>query len=147
MRNIYVADCHFSGTDIGLRFKSNAGRGGLVKDIFIDRISMRNIKNEAISFDTWYEDVPAGTVKQSSQAMPDKTPEFTGFRISNIDCLGAKAAITITGLPQMPVHDIYFDNISITAGKGITQTDATALHFTKTTIIATTDPKQSVTIK
>ena len=147
MRNIYVADCHFSGTDIGLRFKSNAGRGGLVKDIFIDRISMRNIKNEAISFDTYYEDAPAGSAKQSSQALPDKTPEFTNFRISNIDCQGAKAAIVVTGLPQMPVHDIYFDNISITAGKGMKTTDATGLHFTKTKIIATTDPKQSVTIK
>jgi polygalacturonase len=140
MRNIYVADCNFIGTDIGLRFKSNAGRGGLVKDIFIDRISMRNIVHEAISFDTWYEDVPAGTIKQTSQAIPDKTPEFTAFHISNIVCEGAKAAIVITGLPQLPVHDIYFNNISITADKGITATDAATLHFSKTKIIAVSGP-------
>ena len=143
MRNIYVADCSFTGTDIGLRFKSNAGRGGLVKDIFIDRISMRQIVHEAISFDTYYEDAPAGAAKQTSQALPDKTPEFTAFHISNIACEGAKTAIAITGLPQMPVHDIYFNNLSITAGNGITATDAAALHFSKTKIITAPGPVYS----
>ena len=143
MRNIYVADCLFSGTDIGLRFKSNAGRGGLVKDIYIDRISMRDILHEAISFDTYYEDAPAGTARQSSQALPDKTPEFTGFHISHIDCQGAKTAIAITGLPQMPVHDIYFDTVSISADKGVVLTDARALHFSKTKIVAASGPAYS----
>lgn len=140
MRNIYVADCFYDGTDIGLRIKSNAGRGGLVKDIYIDRIAMRNIKNEAISFDTYYEDVPAGAVKQVSQAQAEKTPEFTGFHISNIDCRGAKTAIAVTGLPQMPVHDIYFNNVSITATKGVLLTDAANLHFTKTKITPSSGP-------
>ncbi|MBS1563831.1 MAG: right-handed parallel beta-helix repeat-containing protein, partial [Bacteroidetes bacterium] len=140
MRNIYVADCRFTGTDIGLRFKSNAGRGGLVKDIYIDGITMRDIRNEAISFDTYYEDAPAGAEKQVTQAMADKTPEFTGIHISNIRCEGAKTAIAITGLPQMPVHDIFFDTVSIKAGKGVTLTDAASLHFKKTVIIPASGP-------
>ncbi|HXO78225.1 MAG TPA: glycoside hydrolase family 28 protein, partial [Puia sp.] len=60
MANIFVSDCLFSGTDVGLRFKSNKGRGGLVKDIFIQDITMRDIVREAILFDTYYEDMPAG---------------------------------------------------------------------------------------
>jgi len=140
MRNIFVTDCHFTGTDIGLRFKSNAGRGGLVKDIFVDNIVMRDIQHEAISFDTYYEDVPAGTAKTTSSAIDGKTPEFTAFHISNVDCQGAKTAIAITGLPQAPVHDIWFENIIITADKGMQATDAAGLHFSKTKIMSAKDP-------
>ncbi|HEY4149962.1 MAG TPA: glycoside hydrolase family 28 protein [Chitinophagaceae bacterium] len=139
MRNIFVSDCHFIGTDVGIRVKSNAGRGGLVKDIFVEHISMRNIVHEAISFDTYYEDAPAGT-SSLPQHGSDKIPEFTGFHISNIECLGAKNAISIRGLPQMPVHDIYFDNVSITAEEGVTAIDAGALHFNKTKIMTANSP-------
>jgi len=53
-----------------LRFKSNMGRGGLVNDIFIRNISMRNIVNEAVLFDTYYEDAPAGASKDPNQQKP-----------------------------------------------------------------------------
>ncbi|MCU0323153.1 MAG: glycoside hydrolase family 28 protein, partial [Chitinophagaceae bacterium] len=37
-RNIYVDNCTFIGTDIGLRFKTTRGRGGIVENIFINNI-------------------------------------------------------------------------------------------------------------
>jgi len=125
IHNIFVSDCTFSGTDVGLRFKSNMGRGGLVNDIFIRNISMMNIAGAAVLFDTYYEDVPAGTTQDPNRARPtDKTPEFRDFHISNINCQGAKTAIAITGLPQMPVSRIFFDKVTITAGKGVVATQA-----------------------
>jgi len=39
-RNIKVSNCTFIGTDVGLRFKSNRGRGGIVEDIYIENIKM-----------------------------------------------------------------------------------------------------------
>ncbi len=140
MRNIFVSDCHFIGTDAGIRVKSNAGRGGLVKDIYIEHIAMRNIVREAIVFDTYYEDVPAGKTNEAAKHPSDKIPEFTGFHISDIDCQGAKIAIAITGLPQMPIHDIYFNNIVITADKGMEATEAAGLHFNKTKILTVSNP-------
>jgi polygalacturonase len=138
MRNIFVTDCQFIGTDVGIRVKSNAGRGGLVKDIYIDHISMRNIVHEAVLFDTYYEDAQAGSSAQKHAS--DKIPEFTAFHISDIDCQGAKTAIAITGLPQMAIHDLYFDNISITSDKGVTTTEAANLRFNKTKIISSDNP-------
>jgi polygalacturonase len=130
MRNIFVSNCNFDGTDAGIRVKSNAGRGGLVKDIFIDNIFMSAIVNDAVVFDTYYEDMPAGSVKDpSAKVVRDKIPEFTDFHISNVFCNGAKKAISITGLTDMPVHNIYFEHLTISADAGLTATDAAALDL------------------
>ncbi len=134
MENIYVTDCDFDGSDIGIRVKSNPGRGGLVKDIYIDNIKMKNIKEEAILFTTYYEDMPAGKAAANNnggEAVDDKIPHFTNFHISNVQCEGAATAISITGLPQMPVDSIYMDNMNITAKKGFVSTDAKDIFMNK----------------
>jgi polygalacturonase len=123
MHDIFVSDCTFIGTDIGLRFKSNMGRGGLVNDIFVSDITMKNIVKEAVLFDTYYEDMPAGSTRRPDRPT-DKIPEFRDFHISHIDCQGASTAIAITGLPQMPVSNISFDSVTIHATKGLTATQA-----------------------
>ena len=40
VRNVKVSNCTFIGTDIGLRFKTTRGRGGLVENVDIDHIYM-----------------------------------------------------------------------------------------------------------
>jgi len=125
MNNIYVSDCNFIGTDIGIRVKSNAGRGGLVHNIYVENITMKNIKNEAILFSSYYEDVPAGKeAKDVVTTARDKVPEFTGFYLKNIQCDGAKQAVSIIGLPEMQVHDINLENITIQSNKGFNATEA-----------------------
>lgn len=137
MKNIYVSDCRFIGTDVGIRVKSNAGRGGLVHNIYIDNIDMANIVNEAILFDTYYEDVPAGKEKADVKTkLQDKVPDFTKFYLKNIYCKGAATAIKITGLSQQPVHDIYFENISISANQGFVSQDAKDIYLKNVTIDA-----------
>lgn len=122
MHDIFVSDCNFIGTDVGLRFKSNTGRGGLVNDIYVSNITMKNIVNEAVLFDTYYEDAPAGATHHDHPN--DKIPEFQDFHLSHIDCQGAATAIAITGLPQMPVNNIAFDSVTIHATRGLTATQA-----------------------
>ena len=53
-RNMWISNCTFIGTDIGLRFKTTRGRGGLVENIFIRDIYMKDIPGEAILFDMYY---------------------------------------------------------------------------------------------
>ncbi|MFT3679659.1 MAG: glycoside hydrolase family 28 protein [Ferruginibacter sp.] len=135
MQNIYVADCNFIGSDIGIRVKSNPGRGGLVKDIYIDNIGMKNIKEEAILFTTYYEDMPAGkTSKDTSEREDGKIPRFTEFHISNVKCEGAATAVSIIGLKEVPVSKIYLENIDITAGKGFVSTDAENIYLKNVTL-------------
>lgn len=47
VRNLHVSNCTFMGTDVGLRFKSNRGRGGIVQNIYISEIEMINIPAQA----------------------------------------------------------------------------------------------------
>ena len=139
MHDIFVSDCVFIGTDIGLRFKSNMGRGGLVNDIFVSDIVMRNIVNEAVLFDTYYEDVPAGSTRRTERPT-DKTPEFRDFHISHIDCQGATTAIAITGLPGMPVRDVSFDSVTIRATRGLTATQAKNIDLHDVRLDVTENP-------
>ena len=141
MKNIFVTDCNFIGTDIGIRVKSNAGRGGLVKDIYITNIFMSDIVGEAVLFDTYYEDVPAGKTADSVRTvLRDKTPQFRDFYISNVHCNGAKTAISIIGLPEMPVRNIYFENMTISATNGFVANDATDISLKKVKLITLLQP-------
>jgi polygalacturonase len=142
MKNIYVTNCNFLGTDIGIRVKSNAGRGGSVHAVFIDQISMSKIINEAILFDTYYEDVPAGKEKGATRISGnnDKIPDFHDFHISNVICKGAKTAMFFRGLPEMPVHDIHFENVNIEAEEGVMAKSIKDIEFKNVKLVTSKQP-------
>lgn len=126
-RNIHVNNCLFIGTDVGLRFKSTRGRGGVVEDIFISNIGMANIAGDAITFDLYYggkapleasTDGTTGTTP-AIPAVDETTPSFRNLYISDITCNGAKRAIYINGLPEMPIKNVSVSNSIINATQGV----------------------------
>jgi len=148
-RNIMVSDCTFIGTDIGLRFKTTRGRGGVVEKIFIRNISMMNIVGDAIFFDMYYMAKDPIALAGDSAALPGKkilpvteaTPQFRDFHIKNVVCNGAANAIFIRGLPEMKIKDIFLDSMVLKTKKGIECTDAGNIHFNNIKLIsANTDP-------
>lgn len=126
-RKLYVSDCTFIGTDIGLRFKTTRGRGGVVEDVYISNIHMKDIPGEAILFDMYYEAVDpvpaAGETRQPPKVehrpVSEETPQFRNFHISNIQCDGASKAVFIRGLPEMPIRDIVIENLHARAAGGV----------------------------
>ncbi len=134
MKNISVKNCDFIGTDIGLRFKSVRAKGGLVEDIYVDSVFMKDIANQAILFNTYYE---VSRMRQEEQkfAVNEKTPRFRNFYITNIVCNGAKNAIEITGLPEMPIKDISLKNITISATRGFSSENAENINLNNVKII------------
>jgi polygalacturonase len=134
VRNMTVRNCTFMGTDIGLRFKSTRGRGGVVEKIFISGIRMENIPGDAINFNLYYGgksplDETAGNAETNFPPVTDATPQFRDIHLENIICRGAQNAIVLKGLPEMPLHDITLKNVSITSQKGVSVTDAENISF------------------
>ena len=111
VRHILVEDCTFSGTDIGIRFKSTMGRGGVVEDIQIQNIQMADIIGEAMIFTMGYVLVNIEDPKEGKQ-QPDREdiPEFKNITMDHIICNGAKIAMKIEGLEQLPIHNITVKN-------------------------------------
>ncbi|MDP3180836.1 MAG: glycoside hydrolase family 28 protein, partial [Bacteroidota bacterium] len=114
VKNLHVSNCTFIGTDVGLRFKSNRGRGGVVENIYISNIEMMNIPTQAISFNLFYsgrsasEDLEAGTDGTVAKLLPvtEETPQFKNIFIRNVNCKGAMLGIQLQGLPEMNLENV-----------------------------------------
>ena len=137
VENIKVSNCRFLGTDVGLRFKSKRGRGGVVKNIYISDIYMKDILADAILFDLFYggkSAVEAAAEKDETINVPavpvdETTPEFRDIYISNVCCNGASRAMLFNGLPEMPVTNINVSDCTITADEGITLRNSQDITF------------------
>lgn len=141
-RNIFVSDCSFMGTDKGLRFKTTRGRGGVVENIYIRNIYMKDIVGEAIFFDMYYfAKPPAAGQEEAVPPVTEATPQFRNMEISNIVCNGAGKGIFMRGLPEMSVTGIRLDNIILKAKKGIELTEVKDISLSKVQLVTgITDP-------
>lgn len=121
-RNIFVSNCTFIGSDIGLRFKTTRGRGGVVENIFIKDIAMKDIVHEAILFDMYYGGKSPGeddnVNDQAVVPVTEATPSFRKFYVDNVACNGAEKALMIRGLPEMGIKDIHIENSTFKTNKG-----------------------------
>ena len=142
-KNLYVENCTFIGTDIGLRFKTTRGRGGVVENVFINNISMKDVVGEAILFDMYYaaqDPVPlAGEKREPPKVVilpvTEGTPQFRKFYVNNVVCDGAEKAVFIRGLPEMNIRDIELKNMIIQARHGIEMSEATGVSFKNVEVI------------
>ncbi|GMV90428.1 MAG: polygalacturonase [Candidatus Hydrogenedentota bacterium] len=110
IRNVYVHSCVFDGTLIGIRLKSTRGRGGVVERLWFENIDMTNIQSDAIQMTTAYR-AWMGTTD-------GKAPLFRDIAFRDIHVDGAKRAASIEGLPEAPIEDLRFENVSIDATEG-----------------------------
>lgn len=140
VKNVKVSNCTFIGTDVGLRFKSNRGRGGVVENIYINNINMVNIPAEALLFDLFYGgNSPVPTAEEKSfdkeklaamiPPVSEETPAFKNIYINNVTCKGAGRAILLQGLPEMNLKNIKLNNVRIEAIKGIEMIDADGIEM------------------
>jgi polygalacturonase len=143
VRNMHVSNCTFIGTDVGLRFKSNRGRGGVVENIYISNVEMMNIPAQAISFNLFYggtsptDDIEAVGDVKAPVALPvtEETPQFKNIFIKNVNCKGAFQGIVLQGLPEMNLKNVQLENILIESDNGMVCSDATGVKIKNLTLI------------
>lgn len=143
VRNVLVQNCTFIGTSLGLRFKTSRSRGGLVENIHIRGIRMTGIEGSAIDFNFFYF-----SEGQASAAVPpvtEETPVFRNILFEDIVSRGSKAAFTLRGLPEMPLRDITFRDVSLSAATGADLAYGERIVFDRVNIRAQQGPPLKAT--
>lgn len=143
VRNMFISDCTFMGSDVGLRFKTARGRGGVVENIYVNNINMTEIPGEAILFDMYYaaKDPVRADGKENelptikAEPLNEGTPQFKKFYIKNIVCKGAETAILIRGLPEMAIKNINIENAMIESNKGLVCVEAENISLKNVTLL------------
>ena len=142
-RNLYADNNTFIGTDIGLRFKTTRGRGGIVENIWVTNTTMKDIAAEAILFDMYYaaQDpvVLAGEKREPPKVetlpVTEGTPQFRNFYITNVVCNGAAKAIFVRGLPEMNIKNIVLKDMVLQADKGLDMTEGNGITLQNVQLI------------
>ena len=138
VENILVRGCRFIGTDVGLRFKSTRGRGGLVKDIWCQDIYMKDIVTFGVTFNLYYAGVAATEmadgIVEPEVPVDETTPVFRDIHFDGLVCSSANQAIYINGLPELPVTGLSFSNSTFTAKKGLEMHNEDGTTFDNVTI-------------
>ena len=152
VRNSQVSNCQFLGTDVGLRFKSRRGRGGVVENIYISNVNMIDIATEPILFDLFYGGKSAlESLTDENQIAPEQvvpqvdetTPTFRNIFISHLSCSNARRAMYFNGLPECPIRNINVDHVSIHADYGAEMKESEGITLNNISIY----PKEGVVMK
>ncbi len=127
VKNISVANCQFLGTDVGLRFKSCRGRGGVVENIYIRDINMFNITTDSFLFDLYYGGKSASESLEDGDEPPmdtkvppvdETTPAFRNIYVKNLTSRNARRAMFFNGIPEMKIKNINVENVTISSTYG-----------------------------
>jgi polygalacturonase len=135
VRNVAVRNCTFEDTENGLRIKSDLRRGGLVENISYSDITMSNVV-PAITFTCFYQNSSAGDPARKSAAETDplsaaiqNLPMYRNIRVSNLRATSLKSAGVILGMPDNCITNVVFDNVQISAPRGMTIRNAKGIQF------------------
>ncbi len=151
VRNILVERCTFLGTDVGLRFKTTRGRGGVVERIWIRDIQMKDIPTDAIGFNMYYGGEAPTDGAEAADVAPRPavpvgagTPQFRDIVLTRILCRGAERAVMLEGLPEMPIRGIVLDDVRVSAKKGLVAVDADAITLSRVEIAPRSGPALAI---
>ena len=113
--DIKVTNCTYIGTDAGLRFKSARGRGGEVRDIWIENVQMKDIVQNSVIFNLHYMLGNASSngddlVREEAVPFDETTPTIRDIHFKNVTVSGADRCIFINGLPESKIRNITFED-------------------------------------
>jgi polygalacturonase len=116
VRRVAISNCVFVGTERGIRLKSRRGRGGVVEDIRVTNVIMDSVRCPFIMnlfYDYGVTD-PELAFDKNARPVNEGTPRFRRIGFSHITARNAQyAAAFLVGLPEMPIADVWFEDVTI----------------------------------
>jgi polygalacturonase len=126
IRHVVALNNRSTGTTAGIIFKSAKTRGGVVEDVLVRGLVLENVPT-AFSFTLdWNPSYSYATIPKDSTnppahwrvlATPVTPPErglaeFRDITIEDVTVTGARRVFAAAGLPQRPIHDVRWRNVS-----------------------------------
>lgn len=111
IRNITASNIVSVGTDVGVRIKSQRGRGGVLENFRFDNWVIEGAKKVAFEITMRYG-------RTAEAPVSEKTPLYRNFSYSNMTVVNAKKVATLEGLPERSVEQIRFSDVTATGTTG-----------------------------
>lgn len=112
IRNLYVHDCVFDDTGVGIRFKTRRPRGGGGENLTYERIRM-NLRFTAIKWDMLGSSAHVGDLAQRlpARVLNSLTPFYRNIHIKDILIDKATHFVKVIGIPESPVTRLTIENV------------------------------------
>lgn len=130
VRNVYMHDCDFEGTDRVLRIKSRPGRGGVVENVWVENVTARDLKREVVILNMDY-------TSDKNAIVDPAAPTFRNIHVRKLAATGAPVAVRITGMENSPIRDVFFEDVAIVAERGVLATHAENISFVRSALVPT----------
>ncbi|KDN54221.1 glycoside hydrolase family 28 protein [Flavobacterium seoulense] len=114
IRNLYVHDCVFKDSGVGIRFKTRRSRGGGGENLIYERIRM-NLDQTAIKWDMLGSSGSVGDLaaRLPARAINKLTPKFQNITIKDIIVENCTTFIKVFGIPETPVNHLSIENAKV----------------------------------
>ncbi|MBQ9399754.1 MAG: glycoside hydrolase family 28 protein [Bacteroidales bacterium] len=118
VRDVYLHDCVFRGTDHAVRFKTRRPRGGFVENVTVERVTA-NVKHQALWAEMLGSERWVGELahRYPAREITPLTPWFRNFTIRDMEITGCETLVDMAGLPEMPLRNVSISNITAKCGQ------------------------------
>jgi len=138
LSGLTVSNCTFNGTDSGIRIKTVRGNGGILQNATYENLTLTDVRNPIYINDYYPErNAPKDPATEAAMPVTDRTPINRNITIRDVVITDCPNAGTIRGLPEMPITDLTFSNVTITATAGMKIYHARGVHFLDSKITVT----------
>ena len=112
VKNVYMHDCVFDGTQQAFRFKSLRTRGGGIENIYVERVRA-TLTHSALYCDLLNSVKWAGeyAYRYPAREITKYTPEFKNISIHDVEILGCEKLVEVHTIPERPVRSLFFGNV------------------------------------
>ena len=114
IRNLYVHDCVFNNSGVGILFKSRRSRGGGGENLTYERIRM-DLDLTAIKWDMLGASGSVGDLadRLPARAITKLTPKYRNITIRDIIIENCTTFVKVIGIPESPVSNLTIENATV----------------------------------